>query len=454
MPHNKLLFVPGVLFIAVILSLSLAALYWYNSRPKPGLPPRSDTSLNLQTTKLSNRSGDSISFSVNGRQVAYKVHVGDPPPAWDPFSWLINSAKALTVQLTDYVVEVNGSKISPVYEEINDVTFSPDGNKIGYTAFDQKKGFVVVGDKRLKEHDNRVHGLEFSNDGLHTAYVLAGAHKDKDYVSGYAVIYDGKIGKAYDRISELQFIPGTSKIAYIACRNEFDPNEECFVVIGNDEKQLYKEVRGLTFSSDGLRSAHVAQDRSGSYFLSINGQVGLAYGYIWNPVISANNQHVAYAVKTNENEVAIFVDRTEKARSNFGVPDIRDDFPVSSVAVSSDGQKVAYAIWDKSRLKEFAISDNQEVAAHDSISGMQYSPNNKLVFIFSDYPAKYKPLGPQRLWINGSIGEPYDWIVGPVKFTNDGNQVVYGAKTDEELWWVSDKVEWRLLLNNFVGHIE
>lgn len=92
---------------------------------------------------------------------------------------------------------VFNDKELPAYNVIDEesLTFSPDGSKIAYFAKVGRKGFVCVNDQKYESSFKEISDITFSSDSKHVAYLAKVG-------SSFAVVVDGKAGKAYNKIIE------------------------------------------------------------------------------------------------------------------------------------------------------------------------------------------------------------------------------------------------------------
>jgi len=113
-------------------------------------------------------------------------------------------------------VVVNGEP-GPVHEFIdhgNGPIFSPDGQRMAYTARKGDKWLVVLDEQPCPEYDDISSGtLCFSPDGRRVAYC---ARRGPEETGRHIVVVDGEASTEYDAIGPLRFSPDGENLAYTA----------------------------------------------------------------------------------------------------------------------------------------------------------------------------------------------------------------------------------------------
>jgi Tol biopolymer transport system component len=152
------------------------------------------------------------------------------------------------------------SNIYP-FPGVSKVFFSPDSNKIAYTAKSNEDGYFVVADNvEGRRYAEIAEPILFSNDSSHMAYVA------KDFNGSWFVVYDNVEGNKYSGILSLTLSPDNKSFAYVAkeVRNDKDVQ---FVVVNETEKGPYivdwygQGIRsGPVFSPDGSHIGYFAND--------------------------------------------------------------------------------------------------------------------------------------------------------------------------------------------------
>lgn len=384
---------------------------------------------------------------------------------------------------------------------LSGITFSPDHQHFAYIVktsedFSNSEYYVVRDEKEGKRYGNMVAILSYSLDSKHLAYT-AGT-KDKKY---YAIADETK-SKLYDGVYFPQFSPDGKKFAFnakigpiedqktsivvdsvegkyydsIVDSFKFSPdsthlgyevhqkNRENFVVIDQAEGPKYDNVGNLIFSSDGKRSAYIA-NKDSKTFVILDGQEGNKYDGMNLLLFSPDGKQLAYRGKklVDGQERWVLVQNGKESQPF-------DD--VAPMAFSPDSSKLAYVVKQKGVLDAVYIND-KEIAKYPFIMGGTFSPDSeKFAFIAGTQEDKSfvvvdgkelssysKPLFPKLVFspngrhvayvvqvdkssyvaLDGKEGKIYDYVSQP-SFSEDGKSLVYNAKKGQELWLIVDKI--------------
>lgn len=125
-----------------------------------------------------------------------------------------------------YTVWRNG-KQGREYENISNLKFTPDGQKLVYTATSNRKFFVIENEKEFGPYESLSH-LGISPGGGSYAYLASDGNNSHWYVNGKPI--SGGSGKP----EEFQFSPDGSRFAFSGFNNEGEP---VIIVDGNIRKQ-------------------------------------------------------------------------------------------------------------------------------------------------------------------------------------------------------------------------
>ena len=137
--------------------------------------------------------------------------------------------------------------------------FSPDSQRIAYTALDDDKFFAVVDGTEGEKYDVLLVMPIFSPDSKHVAYKAKRGEK-------YVVVIDGKESKEYDGLNfgdpDFLFIPNSNGMAYTAKING------CWkLVINGVEGQAYDMFFKGSLAFDTPTHLHILAGRNGEVFL-------------------------------------------------------------------------------------------------------------------------------------------------------------------------------------------
>jgi Tol biopolymer transport system component len=227
---------------------------------------------------------------------------------------------------------VDGEIISAQYPDVGGgtgVVVSPDGKRLAYAAITGPDAERMVIDGQEQPPFKNVGKLHFSPDGQRVVYT---AWRDG---KSFAVI-DGVPGKAYDMIGypEQPFSPDSRRIAYLAARDGRQ-----MVVVDDKEEGGYEGIPWLWFSPDSRRVAYRAQ-RGEKEFAVVDGHEDKPYDLIFAPTFSPDCRRVAYFAD-RKGDTFVVVDGAEEhdKKYNFCVCNLVFDGPnqLHTIAARSGG---------------------------------------------------------------------------------------------------------------------
>ncbi len=166
-------------------------------------------------------------------------------------------------------------QVGPVYDEISDFAFSPDGKRFVYSAIKGDKGMLIENAKETISYSGAIVGLTFSPDRKQLAYIVRGRpHRQQIGFSKSYVVINGKEGPVYeDGIGNLAFSPNSKHVVYFAFKGEnpilvIDGKEREFIDIGGGKKERIMEIETLPqFSRDNKLVMFGARLNSGLWWI-------------------------------------------------------------------------------------------------------------------------------------------------------------------------------------------
>ena len=243
---------------------------------------------------------------------------------------------------------------------------------------------------------------------------------------GWVAIIDGKPGKKYDAISNVNFSPDSKRVAYCA-----EQNGSKFLVVDRVESKPYSRESDMyaIFSPDSQRVAFMAR-KAGRNFVVIDGVEGKPYASIrkggLTPIFSPNSKRFAYAAEISDEKWVMVLDGVES--KTYGGVD--DPF------FSPDSQHVMFKAWRNSR--ELVVIDGVEGPEVDGLvhvpigPGAPFSPDSKRT--------AYSTLGRGKEFViaDGKAGPEYDHVKWDSLFFSSKSQLAYSAKTGNDAFVVVD----------------
>ena len=320
------------------------------------------------------------------------------------------------------------------YDEVSLPVFSPDSSKVAYRAENNGKEFVVVDGKERKEY-YKVSVPVFSPDSKKIAHWAMTEQDGKEFV-----VVDGKEGKKYYEVRGIKFSPDNSKVSYVVYQS-MESDEYPFVVVNGEERKSYDHISSFSiFSPDSEKIAYSAK-KDGKEFVVVNNEEGEKYDKVSSLKFSSDSEKVFYMAENDEKMFIVINNKEEKAYYRV---------TRNSLAVSPDNSKIVYTARED-MVKEggeidrkwFVVVNNEEKEMQDyAYSSFIFSPDSSKIAscgVNYDKDGKYI-VAKYLVAINNKEGKKYDYISSLI-FSQDGEYICYGARINNELWWIADKVE-------------
>ncbi|TSC73033.1 MAG: hypothetical protein G01um101438_56 [Parcubacteria group bacterium Gr01-1014_38] len=288
--------------------------------------------------------GDSITFSRDGRHVAYigtdrkekkqfvvlDGRVSRELPGWIGYrnpSQLVAHEKfpemamnrggtAIAVPIILYhpdairadetlgafiaIIINDGSRLQHLqgkqYERVSPPVFTDE--TVAYAACDQDC-FLVIGTNQLEDHA----GIDFdslavSQDGRSVAFVAY----EEEHGGRQYIVWKGGRSRVYEGgVSNLRFPPGSDLPVYFV----HDEEDRTLLMHGNKEldrgdTRFWGQVK-FAFSLDGQSMAWAGVTSNGQYAMVVNGKRGRLYDYVWEPHFSPDGKYVGYGARDGHN---------------------------------------------------------------------------------------------------------------------------------------------------------
>ena len=293
------------------------------------------------------------------------------------------------------------------------LVLSGDGRRGAYVApIGAHYGVVVdgvVGESIFQ--DVARDSLTFSPDG--TRFAFAGRREGRWYVTDHAA---PDAGEPYDDVggSSLRFSPDSRHLAFVASRGK-----RAFVVLDGKLGRSFDSVdpERLVFAPGGGRLAYVAR-REGRTLVVLDGNERPPFDEISRPVFSGNSVRLAYAARSGARDFLVL--------DNHRTADARQGMRARSVALSNDGERVAYAARSPDGVR--VIDGERASQAHDWVfdDSLTLSPDGaRLAYVVRRGPAC-------AVVVDETPGPSFDGIApGSIAFSPDGRRLAYVAERAE-----------------------
>ncbi|MEN6356144.1 MAG: hypothetical protein ABFD83_03560 [Armatimonadota bacterium] len=349
-------------------------------------------------------------------------------------------------------------KESPIYDQVRglvrgayrdqDFEFSPDGNRLAYTARKGSKWVMVVDGKESAEFDG-VREPYFSADSKHICYVgfrgkdaiLVLDGKECGKYPGICMNFPSFTAKTPQRQIDTMYCPGifgpNGRFAYSAVKARGkDGTDKIVAVIDGKETSAYDGIGGIEFSPDGKHVAFVAR-KAERKFVVLDGKPEAKYGDIDGLLtFSPDSKRLAY-VATNydaNGDGQSFVVLDGKPGQKF------HDISGISVSFSPDSKHLSYFASPDSE-KYCMVVDGKAGKTYDEVGEMGrepcqiYGPDGRLYYSATKGDKHY-------MVIDGVQSPVYDDMVQPYPvLSRDGKHYAFTAMKNDRWFVVHDGVE-------------
>jgi hypothetical protein len=340
------------------------------------------------------------------------------------------------------VFAVLDGKPGPVFDEIDNLGFSPDESHFAYRAVKGDLQCVVMDHKPQPLYDGIPikKNLVFSPDSTHLAYVAYFKEKNQ-----CMFVLDGKELNTYKFIEQVEFSPDSEQYAYMALITRQGRAETWRVVHNGQESELYDKIFSIVFSPDSRQFVFVAL--KGKQMVQVLNNKETYFEQVGVPYFSLDSKQLAYAIRMSgkwnmningkdgpklDNIILFFF---SPDASNFAylatqgesqrcfinhIPDPEFD-KASFFSFSPDSKRYAYAATDEKGSK--VVVDGKPGRDFNSVGKPIFSPDSRYVI----YDAFYKNPYSWFLVLNDHIyGNPY-YATEQYVFSPDSKHVAFKA---------------------------
>lgn len=380
-----------------------------------------------------------ITFSKDGRHVAYEAVVGDKS-----------------------IVVLDG-KEGKQYDNIFDITFSDDGEKLVYIGRLDNKSFIILNGEEYKREDGHIRGIAFSPDGNLIAYELytipgrrsllvVGDQIFEDFDShgsfseSFTFSQDSKKAAWVNRdlsseTGRCGWFRSTKMEAGVKkCVNYYittiDLNSQKVSPLNG---KLYDSIDGLVFSQDGrklfyhaTRGERTTADHSIFHrnFFGVNDyETELLNKQGSSPFsINTDGQFVYIAYDDAGNDFLTIGEKEFQLDYNYSL--------VTAIVLSPDGKRNAFGVQNHISLPDsYMIVDGQKERTYTNLGSPVFSPDSQKVAYFAKLDNK------QFIVIDGKEKEVSGTAYTAPVFSSDSKMVGYGVRVGNKLEWILDSVE-------------
>ncbi|MHB9023803.1 MAG: WD40 repeat domain-containing protein [Armatimonadota bacterium] len=293
--------------------------------------------------------------------------------------------------------------------------FSPDGKRLAYEVAVGKQWAVVVDGKQGKAYDDLDIPI-FSPDFRRMAY----AAKTGD---AWRMVLDGVAGKPYLSFGtgrgfagdastiDPVFSPDSKHLVYTARRMAEDGEYRSYLIFDGKEFGPYGMIQGLTFSTVGARYGYAAWLPDGSQIVVIDGKASRPFKRVSPPAISPDGERFAYLAEEMSGRTLFVLDGEEEpiGPCSFQPP-----------LFSPNSVRVAYIAKGKEGQDALRL-DGATVAfagmKDDAITRVTFSPDSQRVAYIAG----------KRLHLVGEQDLPGEFVHWGLTFSQDSQRLAYVA---------------------------
>ncbi|MDY0362518.1 MAG: hypothetical protein RBR08_13775 [Desulforegulaceae bacterium] len=335
--------------------------------------------------------------SIDGKNFAYRAQIG-----------------------TNQLVVVNGKEGKKFDGIKNDPVFSPDGKRVAYIAFEDKKnGFVICDDKKYGPFRN-VNELKFSPDSSKLGFI---AFKD----NGWQVFVNEKGSKEYKNAMILKF----SSKGDFACVVQND-DDKLILLENFKEHEPYKTIGEPWFNPEGTILSYPAN--TGKYWqMVVNEKKEFKFDSLGPVAYSDEGNSYGYTGIKDNKPIIVINGKKEKEYDSSGL-----------IKFSTDGKHYAYRAFSKEK-GWFVVWDKKEGNAYFDVKQPIFSPvKNEIAYMAFN--------GKSVVMVKNHVeGKEYKSI-GLPKFSPKGNHLAYYATPDDTNWIMNiNGVETKTKISSFLA---
>ena len=350
----------------------------------------------------------------------------------------------------------------PGYEAIATIRFSPNGVHESYIAKDGEN-WHALGVQLGRFDEVREPRFTFAADGTRPGLIVRKGES-------WHVLLDGELSPPYADARNLSISQDGASTAYLARRSASEP--PFLVLNGQDMQGAFSK---LTFSKKGGSTAVVRSTEAGDSVI-VNGIEGPVFDRILQPgaVFNADGTHhlytatkgdetlvvvdgVAgepvgefsfakpqflgatgshfYSIEEGEKHILVFNGRRSRAYEHFNRPTLHDSGRVACAARIATGRWVCYV--DGEELGPRGVRTRDTDPCHLTVRNPVFDPKGERIAYCIWTPKKKGHIVVDGVRLRGFD----DVMSGLLRFTPDGEHVVYAAGSGDQRYIVVDETQ-------------
>ena len=264
---------------------------------------------------------------------------------------------------------------------------------------------------------------------------------------GFAIVYNGEVGKTYGSIESFTFSPDGENFAYIA--KEYAVDNQEFVVINGKEGKRYNKINELEADANGNFSYYVGgDDKYSNKIQVINENESHSDPSFFNYTKSPDGKSFAYQIREKDKRHVVYVDKN-------GIEHRGKDYLDSiSFTWSPSGDHFFYIVHSGENGNTYIVVDGVEQGHYENVYRYLFKWNsNENGFAYrldSDKAGRIVVLNGKEVGRFGESDGVSDLVVSP-----DGEAVVYSVHKQNErgLNVFVNEVKSPLQYDNFSGFV-
>jgi len=307
-------------------------------------------------------------------------------------------------------VLMDGKQLAAVYDDIEDLMLSDDGNHVLFIARRKTKWVLVVDDRERTAEYRSITAPVFSADGQFFAAAACQDKKCRLLINGQPA------GGEFDEIISVAVRDGGAHYSFVARRKKI----WVMVVDGKESTLDLDGVISSLTSSDRTHVAVLSVSKRGKLAWAVDGVTGPSFDFVTHIAFSPDDKHFAYAgavikpgMLKRHTEAALVVDG--KVATNY------------QGAGYAARANAAGQISPLARLRQFDANE-------DGISSPEYMPDGRLMY------AARRGDNDVVVFINDKPGPSFDDIVSSIFVAEDAKLIVYIAKRGDSFVEVRNQV--------------
>ena len=292
------------------------------------------------------------------------------------------------------------------------VSLSPDLKHVAWLRYSNGDVQVFLDGIAGAKYKEEVRELQFSPDSQRLAYA------GKVGEDGWRVVVDGEAGPVYRIVQNIVFSPDSKRVGYYAWEKD-----GYRAVVNGVEKPAcrWAEDTPVLFSPDSARLAYVnsrsiravtrwEQEHCEKQWVVVDGRSGREYDRVGRPVFSPDSKHVAYAARKNDKEMCVVVDGREGPRRPLIVRTpvfSPNSYHLAWVAAdpwaSSDKKRRQYLVVNNIKAATYDKVFDEMFTFSDSLGGPRHPGHESPFIVVSEDPFHVRGPGEERLRVKPGI---------------------------------------------------